>query len=386
MKILIISPTPTHPQNAGNRSRIFEMCCLLKQANFSVSFLNLKKEEGDDTAMKSFFGDAYYEFDSNSIKEKKTIPSVWSKIAHKLRKLIPTPYYKYNRNVDFYYNNRLDVFLEKNFTKDQFSHVLVEYVVFSKALEYFDAKTIKIIDTHDVLSNRYKVFLEQNVKPQWYSLFPKEEAKGLNRADKIIAIQNIEKEHFKDLTSKEIVVIGHYTKTSKVKSDTDALLFIGSNNKINIDGLNHFISKVFPKIVAQYPKIKLIVAGSIKKDIKNIIPHPNCFFYGAYQDTEEIYSQGSIVIIPILYGTGLKIKTIEALANGKAVVSYNEGIFGIENDSDKPIYLLAENDADFSQHVLNLIDNDKLKSDLENNAYAYMLSYNEEIVTKINSL
>lgn len=384
MNILIISPTPTHPQNAGNRSRIFEMCLLLRQRGFLISFLNLKKEEGDVNEMKSFFGNNYYEYEVDALKKRFSINT----ITHKIRKAIPTANYKYNRKVDFYYDNQINIFLKNTFRPNQFSHVLVEYVVYSKALEYFDVNTTKIIDTHDVLSNRYQLFLEQKIKPQWYSLFPKEEAKGLNRADKIIAIQNHEKEYFEKITSKQITVIGHYTQTSlnSTEPESDTLLFVGSNNKINIDGINHFIKNVFPKIVLELPNIKLIIAGSINKDISKVVSHPNCYFYGEYKNNAEIYSKANVVIIPILYGTGLKIKTIDALANSKAVVSYSEGIFGIENNPDKPIYLLAKNDFDFAQNIISIFKNNKLKTELEMNAFEFMQDYNKDIVKGILSL
>ncbi|MCI0616683.1 hypothetical protein L0244_27200, partial [bacterium] len=59
-KILVISPIPTHPQNAGNRARVYSLLSNLRDMNHDVHFLHLKRELGDDKLMQEFWGDKFY--------------------------------------------------------------------------------------------------------------------------------------------------------------------------------------------------------------------------------------------------------------------------------------------------------------------------------------
>ena len=70
-----------------------------------------------------------------------------------------------------------------------------------------------MLDTHDVMTNRHRLFLESGKKPSWYSTSAAQEQKALNRADHIFAIQSNEKDHFSKLTSKPITTIGHMVDT-----------------------------------------------------------------------------------------------------------------------------------------------------------------------------
>lgn len=402
-KILIISPVPTHPQNAGNRSRIFTICDYIKKHGHELSFFYINKEKGDSVAMIEYFGDSnYFEYSSNSTLKsnlKKIFILNWffSKVrqiisSRLINKLIPENLdLKYNRLIDDYYDFNIDLFIKENLVKNKYTHVIVEYVVYSKALDNFDYSVVKIIDTHDVLSNRYELFLEQNKIPQWYSLFPNEEAKGLNRADIILAIQNKEQHYFESISNKKVFVLGHITKILLAQKNIDnsisTIVFVGSDNKINIDGLNHFISTIFPKIVDELKSVRLLVAGTVINRKTEIIEHPNIVYHGKYKTNVEIYSLADVVIIPITYGTGLKIKTIDALSSGKAIVTFDEGISGLDKPNLKnPYCLLAKDDNDFSIMVLSILNDIELKTNLEKSALYYIESYVNDTIKVLDQI
>lgn len=56
LKVLVVSPTPTHPTTAGNRARILNLCTLLRSAAHDVHFLHVQRERGNDSAMAASFG------------------------------------------------------------------------------------------------------------------------------------------------------------------------------------------------------------------------------------------------------------------------------------------------------------------------------------------
>ena len=73
--------------------------------------------------------------------------------------------------------------------------------------------------------------------------------KGLNRADIIIAIQDKEKNFFSTLTTKKVITVGHNVivkKLDKKKDSQKIILFIGSENSINKNAINNFLTHIFP--------------------------------------------------------------------------------------------------------------------------------------------
>jgi glycosyltransferase involved in cell wall biosynthesis len=387
-KILIISPTPTHPQNAGNRSRIFAICEYIKNKGHDLSFFYINKEKGDSIAMINYFGDSnYFEYfaepDTKLTSNKLNVIQRFIIKANFFKRKLFNRFIKesldikYNRKIDDYYDFNIDIFIKENLLENSYSHVIVEYVVYSKALENFDSSVVKIIDTHDVLSNRYKLFLDKKLNPQWYSLFPKEESKGLSRADVIFAIQEKEQYYFQRISNTKVFVLGHLTSISHIESElSNSIVFVGSDNKINIDGINHFIKNIFPTIIKELNDVKLIIAGNILNRKLEVLDHANISFLGEYDSNAEIYALAKVVIVPITYGTGLKIKTIDALSCGKAVVSFDEGISGLEKPNiNNPYCLLAKDDFDFSKKVLAILNDVELRIELNNNAIIFMQKY-----------
>src|SRR5690606_22546933 len=112
-----------------------------------------------------------------------------------------------NHSIDEWFDSTIGVHLKK-INKNNYDVVIVEYVFFSKAFEYFDNNVLKVIDTHDVFTDRDKSFIENSQRPRWFYTNAKEEAKGLNRSDMIIAIHDKDKKYFDTITQKPVITIG----------------------------------------------------------------------------------------------------------------------------------------------------------------------------------
>jgi len=63
--------------------------------------------------------------------------------------------------------------------------------------------------------------------------------------------------------------------------------------------------------------------------------------HGLVPSLEPYYADAAVVLNPVPYGTGLKIKTVEALCFGKALVTTPSGVIGLPRDGDLP-YVIAE--------------------------------------------
>ena len=381
MKILIISPTPTHPQNAGNRTRIFKMVELFKEQGHDVSFVYSNQEKDFDIeGMQNYWGDNIYVVDYSKPplqNKNKWVDSVLNKL-NKDR--------QYYSNIDDFYNQNLDGFLHELTLKNIFDIVVVEYVFLSKAFLNFPASTLKVLDTHDVMTNRHRLFLENGKKPSWYSTSAAQEQKGLNRADHIISIQDNEKNHFSKLTSKPITTIGHmvdiYPLATPNTPPRKRILFLGSNNPSNVFGIQTFIAEIFPAIRKSIPDLELIIVGTVSSIISD---QDGVIKMGEMPDIKSIYDLSDIVINPLTIGTGLKIKSIEALGFSKALISTSVGADGLEKGINTAF--LVANSAEEFCNTLNLIvfDADAYLN-LCNNAAKFAETWNSDIKDELCNL
>jgi glycosyltransferase involved in cell wall biosynthesis len=147
-------------------------------------------------------------------------------------------------------------------------------------------------------------------------------------------------------------------------------LFIGSQAKHNIDGLRWFLDEIWHKILEDFPSTELHVCGSVCDWFQNYCPK-NVYLKGILPDLSIEYSQAQVCIIPSLFGSGLKIKLVEALSYGKACVSTSIGLQGLMELADEVI-LLSDNSDDFYLSVRELLLNDQKREQMESLAKDYI--------------
>ena len=139
------------------------------------------------------------------------------------------------------------------------------------------------------------------------------------------------------------------------------LLFIGSNHPPNINGINYFYQKVFLPFLR--PKgISLSIAGKVCNNIN--IEDPKVKNIGFYDgNISDLYSSTKVIIIPILEGSGLSIKTMEAMAFGKPIVTTPKGARGMNAD---PFVMvdMKHNPERFADAILNLLGSSDKRKDL----------------------
>jgi len=377
MKILAISPTPTHPQNAGNRARIFNLLHAIKEMGHEVFFLHVQAEPGDMKAMQEYWQDRF-----TSLPYSPAPP-----FFHRLKRILVSlktshPNFRY---IDDQYDSHIDREVRALHQREHFDAVLAEYVFFSKALENFGPDVIKIIDTHDIFTDRYKIYEQAGMKPQWVSTSAREELKGLNRAEIILAINDNDKRYFQTLCKRHVMTIGYLAPLQRPMLDMtvkNRILFIGSENPINIQAVKYFLHSVFPQVRAKIPDTKLYLAGKVSYGFNNV---DGCVTVGEFNSLDEAYVLSDIVINPALVGTGLSIKAIEALGYAKALVSTRVGIRGIE-DGEGRAFLVADSPESFAKHVTSLLTDMNCVGALSKAAYSYARKWNEMNLQELLSL
>ena len=210
-------------------------------------------------------------------------------------------------------------------------HVLqVEYIWMTPLLPLVRGDVLKVIDTNDVFST-----IEQKVRKfglRDLSISPQDEAERLRRGDLILAIQEEERQVLQRLApSIPVITAGvDFDVASDAGEGTEGrILYIASNNPRNCKGLRDFLSLAWPRIRRRVPQAELVVVGGVAKVLAGR-ETPGVTVAGAVDDVDVLYRDGALVINPVVAGTGAKIKTIEALARLRPIVTWPAGVDGLD--------------------------------------------------------
>ena len=118
-----------------------------------------------------------------------------------------------------------------------------------------------------------------------------------------------------------------------------------------------FAQRMFPAIRREVPDAEFwIVGSSPNREILRLVETPGIRVTGTVEDVRPYYEQAKVAVAPYRYGEGTKIKVVEAMACGTPVVSTSIGCQGLEVTDGKHL-LIADNEADFSRRVIELLRN-----------------------------
>lgn len=137
--------------------------------------------------------------------------------------------------------------------------------------------------------------------------------------------------------------------------DGRTVVFFGLLSYVpNIDGVAYFIQEIWPRIAEANPDARFKVIGGNPHPSLLAMAGPRIEFTGFVPDLRPHLAAASVVVVPLRLGGGTRLKIVEAMAMGKAIVSTTLGAEGI--DTRPPRDLLLEDDpAAFAAAVNGLL-------------------------------
>jgi glycosyltransferase involved in cell wall biosynthesis len=382
-KILIICDLPVLPANAGNKIRVWALMNNLRRLGHDVWFLGLGLRKHEAADLRAAWGEHVYNIPAKRARHARPRWFAMKRFLTDrfIARGIGAP------DVDHWYWPHWDKPIAEFAAQNAFDVVMVEYVFYSRALLHFDASTLKIIDTHDVYAGRREKLKARKIKKFYqYLTEASEEARGLKRADVVIGIQENESKYFRELlgNSRRVITVGHTVDLQPVPRPATAdMLFLGSPYTANIDGITHFLKECFPRIRASVPHARLLLAGAICRVLKPDIAGVEIL--GEVGDVKDAYVRAAVVINPVLVGTGLKTKTIEALAFGCPLVTTSCGAEGLETVAGSAFFL-ADDPVHFADGVIQLLTNPARAEDYSKNAVQFIERWNNEQLAALKQL
>ncbi len=148
----------------------------------------------------------------------------------------------------------------------------------------------------------------------------------------------------------------------------NALFHIGSMNWMpNEEGIRWFLNKVWPSVHAKFPNLKLYLAGRSMPRWLLQLQMDNVIVLGEVPDAGDFILSRSISVAPLFSGSGVRIKIIESMGFGRAVISTKTGAEGIEYTDGQNI-MIADTAEEFVSAVSCLYKNPEEAARIGNNA------------------
>jgi glycosyltransferase involved in cell wall biosynthesis len=162
------------------------------------------------------------------------------------------------------------------------------------------------------------------------------------RASFVATVSDNDKDLFKKTHENFITVpIGCEFDYLSRPGDSNQVLYVGRLDwPPNREGLEWFLQKVWPEVVKKNPDRHLTIAGSGDGNWLHKYAHlQQVTFAGRVPDVREYYERSAIAIVPIFYGSGTRVKAIEASAFGRVVLSTRVGIEGLPLEAKQACFL-----------------------------------------------
>jgi hypothetical protein len=235
---------------------------------------------------------------------------------------------------------------------------VANYIFMSRVLPRLPQHTTRVIDTHDVFSTKARKVVKLGIRDD-LAISPQEEGALLRRADLVIAIQPDEERELREIVPHlRVVTAGvdfEVTEKGAPPPSEPIVLFVGSSNALNVRGIRDFLAFGWPLIRRDRPDARLRIVGPVCDSVEGGVD--GIELAGRLDRIEDAYAAARVVINPAVAGTGLKIKTVEALSNLRPIVLWPSGVDGLSPDLARLCHVAADW-YDFSRKVLHLLGTD----------------------------
>ncbi|HEY6578842.1 MAG TPA: glycosyltransferase family 4 protein [Rhizomicrobium sp.] len=278
----------------------------------------------------------YYATEGMGASEARRMRDVWGDLEVVFpRGFVPKQSLARYPAIDDWYDDAISQAVKRLSAQRRFDVCFVNYVWYSKLFEALPPAIVRVVDTHDLFGGRAERFADIELAPEWFHTSVPQESIGLDRSDFVIAIQSGEAESLKGRTKARVKTVGFLsaadflpapdlTSGGRLKAG-----YIGSGNPFNVSSLLSF-ARAVQNVARSMETIEFHVAGQICAALSRA-PHP-FILHGKTENVRDFYRGVDIAINPMVGGTGLKIKSIEALSFGKPLAATRDAMTGIASE------------------------------------------------------
>lgn len=235
---------------------------------------------------------------------------------------------------------------------------------------------------NNILKKFYKQILAKRIR--------KFKLRYINTYDYLVSITQRDADRFNEFGNTKPVIVtptgidegNPLLKIDNSNAKFPGLFHIGALDWMpNREGLTWFIHDVWKKFHKKDPDIKFYVAGrNAPEDFVKYLEEHDVTYLGEVESALDFYSKGSIFIVPLLSGSGMRIKIIEGMAAAKTILTTPIGTEGIDSTNFENI-IIAEKSDEFLKQLENICNNFEMHQHISNNARNFVIeNYNNTTI------
>lgn len=197
------------------------------------------------------------------------------------------------------------------------------------------------------------------------------EINAFNQVDAIVTITDEDKKTIASICPNKLIYtcltginLKNYKTVTNPTHQNTLFHFASMDWLPNIEAVDWLLDTVWQDVLKAKPDAKLVLAGRgmperFKKTASN-----NITIIDDVKDSSTFYHSYDIMLVPLWSGSGLRIKLVEGLAYGKAIITTSIGAEGIPYSHNKDM-MIADSSKEFAQQIISLLSNDLKKQELQ---------------------
>lgn len=364
MKILLLCNKPPYPASEGGPMAMNSIITGLLDAGHHVKILAVNSEKFN--VKDSDIPEDY--------KKKTGIELIDVDLSVKPMNAFLNLFTKKSYHVERFISDDFKARLIEVLDKEQFDIVQLEMLYMAPYVDVIRAhsKAMIVLRAHNVEHKIWERIAKETQSPlkRWYinhlaKTLKEYELNALETVDGIAAITRKDAAFFRKYSSKPVIDIpfGVYPEEFTPKYEIEGkpkFYHIGSMNWMpNEEGIRWFINDVLPKTVEKVYDFVYHLAGRNMPEWLTTMKDPHIDVVGEVPDAKAFVANHDVAIVPLLSGSGIRIKIIESMAMGKTVITTRVGAEGILYDEDINI-IIAENKAKMVEAIRSINENPQI--------------------------
>lgn len=373
MTVLFITEVVPFPVNSGERIRTYGLLKLMSELDLKVLAVVGNSKTGTDV-LNEVNGVEYYPYDFFNDQHIKRA------------------------------GNFINLMKDKNFikfisgilTRHKVDFVFIDFSYRGQYIEFFKRKGLPVIyGTHNaqatIIKQKPANGIRGKISRRFHFLVNRiHEIKYFRKADALIVVSKNDYDYHASFINKNKIYIipnflieSEYNKLQVPKEDN---IIMTANFKAyqNVFGLEWFIREVWDDELSGTLTLHLVGRDSkeVHEKLSKTYPMKNVIAIGEVQDIKPYLAEARASIVPLLHGSGSRLKCLESMALKTLLISTSKGAEGIEHDNS---IITADSPSEFKNALLNLTNYDSVMSEKAYKIFIdkYSMEPNKEIFERI---
>lgn len=366
MKILVLDEEFPYPTNTGKRTRSFNLYRRLA-AWFKIRYVGYGEQNSTEAEALRLVG-----IEPIAVPTRippKLGPAFYLRLLANL--LSPLPYI-----VTSHYSRIYEGVVRSNLAEFNPDLILCEwtpYTIYAKSLS-----VKKLVATHNIEADIWKRYYENEtnrlrryyIREQWRKV-ERFEREALGWVDGALTVSDLDRMRLlQNQSDLPIMVVSNgvdldYFRPMPQPERRQHVVFTGSMDwRPNQDAARYFVNEILPLLRRSRPDLECTFVGrSPPADIQALAAMPGVHITGTVDDVRPYVGRAAVYVVPLRIGGGSRLKILEALAMGRAVVSTTVGAEGLDVVPDRHVVLVDDPRA-FAKSVSQLLDDPERCLDL----------------------